>query len=55
MKFPQRYFEYCGLKHSYMYNKINVLSEKDFNEWLTTGVSTDSLAVKDSTIQVMSN
>ena len=47
--------EYCGLNHSYMYNKINVLSEKDFNEWLATGVSTDSLAVKDSTIQVMSN
>jgi heme/copper-type cytochrome/quinol oxidase subunit 2 len=38
-----------------MYNKINVLSEKDFNEWLATVVNSDSLAVKDSTIQVMSN
>ena len=47
--------EYCGLNHSYMYNKINVLSEKDFNEWLAMGVNTDSLAVKDSTTQVMSN
>ena len=47
--------EYCGLNHSYMYNKINVLSENDFNEWLATGVSTDSLAVNDSTTQVMSN
>jgi cytochrome c oxidase subunit 2 len=47
--------EYCGLNHSYMYNKINVLSEKDFNEWLATDVKSDSLAIKDSTTQAMSN
>jgi heme/copper-type cytochrome/quinol oxidase subunit 2 len=38
-----------------MYNKINVLSEKDFNEWLAADLNSDSLAVKDSTTQVMSN
>ena len=47
--------EYCGLNHSYMYNKINVLSEKDFSKWLTTGLSKDSSSVTDSTTQVMSN
>jgi cytochrome c oxidase subunit II len=26
--------EYCGLQHSYMYSKIFVLSENDFNEWM---------------------
>jgi cytochrome c oxidase subunit 2 len=26
--------EYCGLNHSYMYSKIHVLSEQDFNGWL---------------------
>jgi heme/copper-type cytochrome/quinol oxidase subunit 2 len=38
-----------------MYNKINVMPEKDFNEWLAIDVNSDSLAVKDSTNQVMSN
>lgn len=31
--------EYCGLNHSYMYNKINVLPEKEFNNWLSQGVT----------------
>lgn len=26
--------EYCGLNHSYMYSKIHVLPENDFNKWL---------------------
>ncbi|MBS4033717.1 MAG: cytochrome c oxidase subunit II [Ignavibacterium sp.] len=26
--------EYCGLQHSYMYSKIFVLSENDFNKWM---------------------
>jgi cytochrome c oxidase subunit 2 len=26
--------EYCGLNHSYMYNKVKVIPEKDFTEWL---------------------
>ncbi len=26
--------EYCGLNHSYMYNKVKVISEKDFTDWL---------------------
>lgn len=26
--------EYCGLNHSYMYNKVKVVSEKDFTDWL---------------------
>lgn len=39
--------EYCGLKHSYMYTKVVVMPENDFNKWLleaskTTGI-TDSL------------
>ena len=52
-KFDIACAEYCGLNHSYMYNKINVLSESDFSKWLATGVSTDSSSVKDSTTQVM--
>ena len=25
--------EYCGLNHSYMYSKIHVLSQEDFDNW----------------------
>jgi len=42
--------EYCGLNHSYMYNKINVISEADFNKWLNT--KSDSTAVIDSSKKV---
>jgi len=42
--------EYCGLNHSYMYNKINVLSEKDYNDWLASGIKIDSSTVIDSTL-----
>jgi cytochrome c oxidase subunit 2 len=42
--------EYCGLNHSYMYNKVKVVPEEDFNKWLNT--SSDSITVTDSTIQV---
>ena len=34
--------EYCGLNHSYMYNKVNVISEKDFNTWLSKNSINDS-------------
>jgi cytochrome c oxidase subunit 2 len=27
--------EYCGLQHSYMYSGVNVLSEEDFDRWIT--------------------
>ena len=27
--------EYCGLQHSYMYTGVNVLSEEDFDQWIT--------------------
>jgi cytochrome c oxidase subunit 2 len=37
--------EYCGLNHSYMYNKVKVISEKDFDAWKKSGVSTDSVTV----------
>jgi cytochrome c oxidase subunit 2 len=37
--------EYCGLNHSYMYNKVKVRSEKDFEVWLKSGVPTDSSKV----------
>src|SRR5690606_6627702 len=26
--------EYCGLRHSYMYTRVVVLPENDFNTWL---------------------
>ena len=42
--------EYCGLNHSYMYNKIKVISETDFNKWLNT--KSDSTAVIDSSKKV---
>jgi len=42
--------EYCGLNHSYMYNKINVISEADFNKWLNT--KSDSTVLIDSTTKV---
>ena len=42
--------EYCGLNHSYMYNKINVISEADFNKWLNT--KSDSTAGIDSSKKV---
>ena len=38
--------EYCGLNHSYMYNKVKVISEKDFAAWKKSDVSFDSLTVK---------
>ncbi len=28
-----RFPEYCGLNHSYMYSKIHVLSQEDFDNW----------------------
>ncbi len=39
--------EYCGLKHSYMYTKVVVMPEKDFDNWLIEAAriqqNTDSL------------
>lgn len=46
--------EYCGLNHSYMYNKINVISAKDFNTWLNKNNTNDSSVVKDSTSKMIS-
>ena len=34
--------EYCGLNHSYMYSKIIVLPDEDFNSWMY-GMSEDDL------------
>lgn len=28
--------EYCGLNHSYMYNKVHVMNESEFNAWLNS-------------------
>ncbi|MGQ9643240.1 MAG: cytochrome c oxidase subunit II [Ignavibacterium sp.] len=28
--------EYCGLNHSYMYNKVHVMKENEFNTWLNS-------------------
>ncbi len=34
--------EYCGLNHSYMYNKIKVVSEDDFSNWLYGSFDTET-------------
>ena len=34
--------EYCGLNHSYMYNKVKVVSEEKFNHWLNSGMPVDT-------------
>jgi len=44
--------EYCGLNHSHMYNKVKVISEKNFTIWFNSGVSADSSMVKDSAATV---
>jgi cytochrome c oxidase subunit 2 len=46
--------EYCGLNHSYMYNKVNVMPQKDFSIWLNSTVN-DSLVKSDSTTKVAGN
>ncbi len=45
--------EYCGLNHSYMYNKVKVMPQQDFSVWLNSAVS-DSLVKSDSTTNVLS-
>ncbi|HEX9252421.1 MAG TPA: cytochrome c oxidase subunit II [Ignavibacteriaceae bacterium] len=34
--------EYCGLNHSYMYNKVKVMPQKDFNAWLNSSANDSS-------------
>ena len=46
--------EYCGLNHSYMYNKVKVMPQQEFSVWLNSSVS-DSLVKSDSTTNVLSN
>jgi cytochrome c oxidase subunit 2 len=46
--------EYCGLNHSYMYNKVKVMPQEEFLVWLNSAVS-DSLVKSDSTTNVSSN
>ncbi|MEO8232865.1 MAG: cytochrome c oxidase subunit II [Ignavibacteriota bacterium] len=45
--------EYCGLNHSYMYNKVKVVSEVDFDIWLYSNSS--STGVTDSTKNLKDN
>lgn len=45
--------EYCGLNHSYMYNKVKVVSEADFDIWLYS--NSGSTAVTDSTKNLKDN
>ena len=45
--------EYCGLNHSYMYNKVKVVSEADFDIWLYS--NSGSKAVTDSTKSLKDN
>lgn len=45
--------EYCGLNHSYMYNKVKVMPQQDFSVWLNSAVS-DSLVKSDSITNVLS-
>jgi cytochrome c oxidase subunit 2 len=42
--------EYCGLNHSYMYNKVKVISEDDFNKWLNT--KSDTTTIKNSSTKL---
>ena len=28
--------EYCGLNHSYMYNKVKVMPQQEFSVWLNS-------------------
>jgi len=46
--------EYCGLNHSYMYNKVKVMPQEEFSVWLNSAVG-DSLVKSDSTTNVLSN
>jgi cytochrome c oxidase subunit 2 len=46
--------EYCGLNHSYMYNKVKVMPQQEFSVWLNSAVS-DSLVKSDSTTNLSSN
>ncbi len=41
--------EYCGLNHSYMYSKVIVLTEDDFNKWLSDKANPKSTVTSDST------
>ncbi|HEX7356766.1 MAG TPA: cytochrome c oxidase subunit II [Ignavibacteriaceae bacterium] len=34
--------EYCGLNHSYMYNKVKVMPQKEFELWLNSSVTDSS-------------
>jgi len=43
--------EYCGLNHSYMYNKVKVMPQKDFSVWLNS-TGNDSSVKSDSTTKV---
>lgn len=45
--------EYCGLNHSYMYNKVKVVPEADFDIWLYSNSS--STAVTDSIKNLKNN
>jgi cytochrome c oxidase subunit 2 len=36
--------EYCGLQHSYMYTGVNVLSQEDFDQWLTDSAAAQPAA-----------
>jgi cytochrome c oxidase subunit 2 len=41
--------EYCGLNHSYMYSKVIVLTEDDFNKWLAEKAKGSGGATKTAT------
>lgn len=40
--------EYCGLQHSYMYSKVFVLSQEEYNNW----ISQEPTSVSDSVDQI---
>jgi cytochrome c oxidase subunit 2 len=45
--------EYCGLQHSYMYSKVFVLSEEDYENWINQ--KKDVLAGSDDEIEILKN
>jgi len=40
--------EYCGLKHSYMYSKVVVMAEEDFDSWYAQMYGTSQAAPADT-------
>ncbi|MFO7446614.1 MAG: cytochrome c oxidase subunit II [Ignavibacteriaceae bacterium] len=45
--------EYCGLRHSYMYTRLVVLPENDFDEWFKSVEPKDTANTQSASLQTM--